>query len=137
MKHIPLFVVIVLTVAGCTTSPPEGLAFLPKLEPPPAGFDQIRLTGRSTGTLKVVRGCVRVALDRSPGFTTVLWHPGTELHRDRFGYFLRNADTGSVYRFGERIDFGGGTSSRESIEQHYPDIAERCGPPYASGWLPN
>lgn len=84
----------------------------------------------------MVRGCVRVAGAGSSGFTTVLWHRGAELERDGSGYFLRNAHTGAIYRFGQRIDFGGGQASREWIERQYPEIAKRCGPPYASGWLP-
>lgn len=91
---------------------------------------------RASGTLEMVRGCVRVADAGPSGFTTVLWHRGTELGRDGSGYFLRNAHTGTIYRFGQRIEFGGGEASREWIERQYPKIAKRCGPPYASGWLP-
>lgn len=136
MKHLHLVVIASFCVAACTSSPSTEPAFLPQLDPPPPGFDEIRLTALSSGTLEVVRGCVRVAHGGASRFTTVLWHQGTELDRDGSGYFLRNAHTGTIYRFGQRIEFGGGTAPREWIERRYPETARRCGPPYASGWLP-
>jgi hypothetical protein len=100
-------------------------------------MDDVRLTASSSGVLKIVRGCVRVSAGQPSRLVTVLWHRGTELHRDQAGYFLRESYSGATYRFGERFEFGGGTASQDWIEREYPDVAKRCGPPYASGWLPD
>ena len=135
MKRIPLLALAVLLAAACSSLTSTDVAFLPKLDPPRPGLDDVRLTGAFSGVLVVERGCVRL-LGRTPSsLTTVLWHNETELHRDGSGYFLRNSLTGTRYQFGRPIAFGGGQAQQEWIERQYPEVAKRCGPPYASGWL--
>ncbi|MCE7033457.1 hypothetical protein LY625_12685, partial [Lysobacter sp. GX 14042] len=86
--------------------------------------------------LVVERGCVRVASPDGIRARTVLWHRGTELGKDSTGYYLRNAGTRTIYHFGNQISFGGGEMPSDWAERGYPEVAERCAPPYASGWLP-
>ncbi len=89
------------------------------------------------GVPGVDHGCVRIKGTHSGSGWTILWHQGTELGHDSNGYFLRNAKTGSVYRFGQVISFGGGGLSSEMAAAQYPEVVRRCGPPYFSGWLPD
>lgn len=120
--------------SGCASmSSPEPLPFLPLLAPPPPGTETIAHTALISGRLVVERGCVRLAhRDRS---TTMIWHRGTELGRDRSGLFLRETHNGQVVRFGVQTGFGGGEMPQRHVEEAYPDVAQRCGPPYASGWI--
>lgn len=136
MGRFALFAFVASAVAGCRTASPDGAVFLPLLDPPATGLEEVRLTAAYSGSLVVDRGCVRVAGRSGHGALTVLWHRGTELGRDASGPVLRNAHSGRVYPFGRPIRFGGGEMSRDFAERQYPAIAERCGPPYASGWLP-
>lgn len=135
MKHFWQIATTCLAVSGCASPPHDGAAYLPQLDAPQQGAEEIYLTAAFSGTLTMVRGCVKVASDTTPGITTVIWHRGTELHQDRSGYFLRNSRTGAIYRVGQRIEFGGGEMPQKWTERQYPEVSKRCGPPYASGWL--
>ena len=136
MKRSHYLTFILLVAAGCAARVGSGEIFLLLLDPAPAGQDEIYLTAALGGVPVVERGCVRIASPSGDRSRTVLWHRGTELGRDATGYYLRNAKTGTLYRFGQKISFGGGEMPQEWAERGYPEIAKRCGPPYASGWLP-
>lgn len=136
MGRFALFALAASALAGCRTASPDGPVFLPLLDPPASGFDEIRLTAGYAGALVVDRGCVRVAAASGGEVLTVVWHRSTELGRGASGLMLRNAHTGRVYPFGQPIRFGGGEMARDFAERQYPEVAARCGPPYASGWLP-
>lgn len=119
-------------VSGCASVPgSEPLPFLPLLAP---RMDEIALTAAVTGRLVVERGCVKLA--HGERTTTVIWERGTELARDASGLFLRETHSGRVVRFGVETQFGGGQQSESYTAQAYPEVARRCGPPYASGWIP-
>lgn len=135
MKLVGSLVFILFVVAGCTTRGGSGEPFLPLLDQVPEEQDEVFLTAALGGVPVVEQGCVRIT--SSEGATrTVLWHRGTELGRDATGYFLRNTATGTAYHFGQQMVFGGGEMPKDWAERGYPEIAKRCGPPYASGWLP-
>jgi len=134
MKYQWLLAVLIVAAVGCTDVPLSQGPFLPLLDPPAPGQDEVFLTAAFGGIPVVDRGCVRIRAGSST--STVLWHHGTELDRDATGYFLRNAKTGTGYRFGQVMSFGGGEMPREWVEAQNPEVARRCGPPYSSGWLP-
>lgn len=136
MRHSWLLISLFAAIAGCVGLRSAAEPFLPLLAPPPPGQEEIFLLAALGGVPVIHRGCVRIKGSPSGSIRTVLWHQGTELGRDTDGYFLRNAKTGSVYRFGQVISFGGGAMPAERAAARYPDVVRRCGPPYASGWLP-
>lgn len=136
MKYFSRFAFLLVIASGCAALPAAGDPFLPLLDPVPAGQEEIYLTAALGGVPVIERGCVKIAAPGELGSRTVLWHRGTALGRDVDGYYLRNTKTGTVYRFGEPIAFGGGEMPREWAARGYPEVAARCGPPYASGWLP-
>lgn len=127
---------VVALLTGCVASGVQESPFLPMLPPPESGQDEIFLTAAFGGVLKVDQGCIKVASPNGHSTRTVLWHHGTELGRDASGMFLRNAKTGTVYRFGTPIEFGGGEMPDEWVRQRFQNVARRCAGPYASGWLP-
>lgn len=127
---------VVALLAGCVASGVQERPFLPMLPPPESGQDEIFLTAAFGGVLKVDQGCIKVVSPNGHSTRTVLWHHGTELGRDASGMFLRNAKTGTVYRFGTRIEFGGGEMPDQWVRQRFPNVAQRCAGPYASAWLP-
>jgi hypothetical protein len=119
---------------GCASADPnEPLPFLPMLAPPPPGTHEIRYTAAQTGKLVVEKGCVKIMSGRHA--ETVLWHQGTELGRDASGLFLRETHSGQVVRFGTTTTFGGGNLPEDYVARAYPELAQRCGPPYGSGWI--
>ncbi len=128
--------VLLHALYGCAVVPSNSEPFLPMLNRPELGQDEIYLTAALGGILVLERGCVRIATPSSNQSRTVLWHQGTELGRDAQGYYLRNAKTGTRYRFGTQISFGGGEMPPEWAAQGYPEVARRCDPPYSTGWLP-
>jgi hypothetical protein len=109
---------------------------LPRLDPPLPGQEEVYLTAALGGIPVIERGCVRIASPSGDRRETVLWHHGTDLNKDSHGYFLRNSKTGTQYRFGTVIAFGGGEMPAKWAAQKYPEVVRRCGPPYSSGWLP-
>lgn len=131
----PGYYLLLLSLSGCAGLP-GGKPFLPLLDPPEPGRDEIYLTAALGGVPVIERGCVRIHSPSADRSRTVFWHRGTELGRDAQGYYLRNAKTGTLYRFGTLISFGGGEMPPEWATQKYPEAVRRCGPPYASGWLP-
>lgn len=116
--------------------PLTGSPLFPRLMPPSPGTDEVFLTGGITGVLVIDHDCVRL---RTVGgtSTTVLWHRGIALEHDSNGYLIRHANTGRTFRIGETLRLGGGGMPQRQVQAQYPEVAQRCGPPYASGWLPD
>lgn len=124
-----------LVLAGCASNQvAQPLPFLPQaaLQPPEIG--EVWLTAAFNGKLVVESDCVKVRAPKSRRSTTVLWYQGMELHRDKEGLYLRSAHTGNIARFNVPVEFGGGSASAEHIQNTYPEVARRCGPPYAYGY---
>ncbi len=136
MRHSWLLIPLLTAVTGCAELHSATEPFLPLLAPPAPGEDEIFMLSSGSGIPVVDRGCVRIKSTHSRRMGTVLWHQGTELGNDTNGCFLRNVRTGSVYRFGQVISFGGGEMPTEWAASQYPEVARRCGPPYSTGWLP-
>ncbi|MFX1724038.1 hypothetical protein [Stenotrophomonas sp. AS1] len=130
------YCILFVAISGCAAVLGGGEPFLPLLNPPPPGQEEVYLTAALGGVPVIERGCVRIASPAGDRSRTVLWHRGTELGKDSQGYYLLNARTGTRYRFGTVIAFGGGEMPADWAAQSYPEAVRRCGPPYASGWLP-
>ena len=113
----------------------ESTPFFPKVAPPHAGTEQVMLTAAFRGEPIVERGCVKVRSPGSSSATTVLWYQGAELGRDAQGLFLRDQRSSRMVRFNEPANFGGGSAPSEYVERAYPEVARRCGGPYAFGYL--
>jgi hypothetical protein len=128
----------VLALAGCASHQAGApLPFFPQAAPAPPGLDEVWLTAAFSGQVVIEKGCVKV---RSPGArhgTTVLWYQGIALDRDESGLFLRVVHNGKVTRFDTPSQFGGGDVGTDDVETSYPDVARRCGPPYAYGYPAN
>jgi hypothetical protein len=128
-----------IALVACTSNPRSSeLPFFPQVAPTPLGLDEVWLTAAFNGEVVVEKGCVRVRHPEGKNSTTVLWYQGIELSQDASGMSLRDARSGRVLtRFNALTDFGGGTAPAEYIEQRYPEVARRCGPPYAYGYPAN
>lgn len=111
------------------------LPYLPMEAPPAPGTVGIALTARYVGRLVVEHDCVK--LDGGRQRTTLLWAPGTTIGRDSAGLFLRESHTGAVVRFGTELHVGGGEMPEDVVARAYPEVAQRCGGPYAQGWIPD
>jgi len=135
MRRLRYFV-LAIALSGCAAVPHRDQPFLPLLNSPEPGQEEIYLTAALGGVPVIQRGCVRIKSQFGDASRTVLWHRGTELVKDSTGYYLRNSKTGTLYRFGTNISFGGGEMPQEWAERLYPEATRRCGPPYSSGWLP-
>jgi hypothetical protein len=124
-----------LLLAGCASNQvAQPLPFFPQVAPPPPGLEEVWLTAAIDGKLVVENGCVKVRSPKAQQSSTVLWYQGIDLGRDKVGLFLRNSHTGNVTRFNVQAKFGGGSASAEHIRRDYPEVARRCGPPYAFGY---
>jgi len=96
------------------------------------------MTALLTGRPVVDGSCVKVEVaDPRGDRITVLWHLETEMEKRGGELFLRNSLTGDVYPFGEELRIGGGQMPAAYVTREHPDVAERCGPPYWSGYLPS
>jgi hypothetical protein len=83
--------------------------------------------------LVIEDGCVKLRGSRGPA-RTILWYQGIKLDRDEKGLLVRNTFTGGITRFGENAEFGGGGAPDEYVQREYPEVARRCGSPYAFGY---
>ncbi|RDZ26167.1 hypothetical protein [Lysobacter silvisoli] len=130
-----VMVSIGLLLAACagTAEHQTPLPYLPREAPPPPGTVGIALTAGYVGRLLVERGCVK--LDGGRRRTTMLWTPGTTIGRDARGLFLRESHAGGVVRFGAKIHIGGGELPEQFVARAYPEVVQRCGGPYAQGWI--
>lgn len=134
MKILAIGSFLVLT--GCVSNQvAQPLPFLPQVALQPPEIGEVWLTAAFDGKLMVESDCVKVRAPKAQRSTTVLWYQGMELHRDKEGLYLRSAHTGEIARFNVPVEFGGGSASAEHIRQAYPEVARRCGPPYAYGYL--
>lgn len=125
----------ILVLAGCAARHVAApLPFFPRLAPPAPGLAEIWLTAAFDGRLVVEDGCVKVHPSNAQRSVTVLWHQDIELRRDTKGLFLLTPRNGHVTRFDVPANFGGGLVSAARIQQTYPEVARRCGPPYAYGY---
>ncbi len=125
-----------LFLVGCASNQvAQPLPFFPQLAPPlPGGLKEVRLLAAFGGKLVVENDCVKLRYREGQKSTTVLWYQGIELRRDKLGLFLRSSHTGKVTRFNVPVAIGGGQASPEYIQRAYPEVARRCGPPYALGY---
>ncbi|MFO1474922.1 MAG: hypothetical protein U1F20_10755 [Lysobacterales bacterium] len=139
MRPSILVVLMPLALAACTSNPARSrLPFFPQVAPtPPGGYDPTWLTAAFEGEVVVENGCVKVRYPGARPSTTVLWYQGIELDRDERGLFLRDESGAHVTRFHTMTQFGGGEAPAKYIEKAYPEIARRCGPPYAYGYPAN
>ena len=125
-------------IAACASDPTSAhLPFFPQIAPTPPGLDAIALTAAFSGKVIVENDCVKVRYPGAKRSTTVLWYQGIELDRDERGVFFRDKSGAHVTRFHTMTRFGGGEASTEDIEKSNPEIARRCGPPYAYGYPAN
>jgi hypothetical protein len=136
MKILAVMSSSLLALVACANNPRESeLPFFPQVRPTPPGLDEVWLTAAFTGQVVNEKGCVKVRHPRTERSTTVLWYQGIELGKDSSGMFLRDAQSGKILtRFNTITDFGGGTAPADYIGQSYPEVARRCGPPYAYGY---
>ena len=135
MKSPAHFCFVALLLFGCAHSQPEHpRPFFPQLASPPPGLEEVWLTAAFEGTLVVADGCVKVRSLDGQLDTTVLWYQGIELVRDKSGLSIQNIHTGETARFNVPAKFGGGDASDEHVQRNYPEVARRCGPPYAVGY---
>ena len=135
MKTLAAISFCALLLAGCVHDQRDtSLPFFPQLPPSPDGFEEVWLTAAFEGTLVISEGCVKVRSLDGQSDTTVLWYHGIELARDRSGLLIRNTYTGDVARFNVPSRFGGGDASEENVQRNHPEVARKCGPPYAVGY---
>ncbi|GAB1594567.1 hypothetical protein [Lysobacter claricitrinus] len=124
---------VALLLNGCATHAASVAPYLPLEAPPPPGVGVVALTAASFGVLVVDHGCVRVKNGRK--LHTVIWMRNTRLGHDEAGYFLTRIGSDRRYRIGSYIEFGGGGLGSGSPDSADPDAVQRCGPPYAQGYL--
>jgi len=127
-----------LTLVACSSDRvSSSLPFFPQVAPQPPGSEELWLLAAYRGKLVVENGCVRLRPLEGTHSTTVLWYQGIELDRDKSGLLLRGGRSGKITRFNTLSEFGGGEAPAEYIERDYPEVARRCGPPYAFGYPAN
>lgn len=132
---ILLIALLPVALAACTHGSWSGdMPVFPKVKVAPPGLDQVWLTAGMSGKLVVENGCVKLRGPRGGKAKTILWYEGIELDRDEKGLFLRNTFTGGITRFNEPAGFGGGGAPEEFVVAEYPEVARRCGGPYAFGY---
>jgi hypothetical protein len=129
----PILLALVACASNQASSP---LPFFPQVAPQPPGLDEVWLLAAYRGEVIVENGCVKLRSPDGTLSTTVLWYQGVELDRDESGLLLRGPG-GSITRFNTLSEFGGGEASPEYVERDYPEVARRCGPPYAYGYPAN
>ena len=125
-----------LFLGGCASHQvTQPLPFFPQAAPPlPGGLKEVRLLMGFGGELVVENDCVKLRYRKGQQSTTVIWHQGLELGRDKIGLFIRNSHTGGITRFNVPVKVGGGDALPEYVQRAYPEVARRCGPPYALGY---
>ena len=138
MKNLATVGSVLLALVACASHQAGlPLPFFPQVAPQPPGLDEVRLLGAYRGELIVENGCGKLRSPDGTHSTTVLWHQGVALERDESGLLFRSSPAGSITRFNTLSEFGGGEASPEYVERDYPEVAQRCGPPYASGYPVN
>lgn len=97
-------------LAGCQSGPAldAPLPYIAVLKPPPPGIEPILLLAGQQGRIVISKDCV---LAQAPGSGTTwlpVFYPGTAVGRDDHGLFLRDPESGTIFRHGNRFEGGGG-----------------------------
>ena len=138
MRTPAIFTLLLVALAACASNRANTpLPFFPQAAPQPPGLEEIWLLAAYRGEVIVEKGCVKLRSAGGARTTTMLWYQGIELAQDEAGLFLRGGPGGKITRFNTLSDFGGGEAQREHVERDYPEVARRCGPPYAYGYPAN
>lgn len=125
-----------LAITGCAhrSVVPVTPNDLVRFAPPPAGMEEIWLTGSASGRLAYRNGCFRLV--RRDDFT-ILW-PHSYVAVVRSDGRRGVMDGGGNTAFdGDYVTLGGGGGSEEApVHVLHRETAIACGGPYSSGWLP-
>ncbi|MXO75048.1 hypothetical protein GRI40_07450 [Altererythrobacter aerius] len=112
-----LAIFLSILTAGCVaghpvrdaSSLPGPLPFAAVRAAPRAGENPILLLAGVSGRVRIDGQCVTIA-QASGGLPVLpLFYDGTTVGRDAEGYFLRDGQTGAVFRDGDSFHGGGGT----------------------------
>ena len=134
MKRYWLAMILTALAAGCTNpTPPMDEVLLPRLKPLRSGTDDVRLQALLVGRLVIDQGCIKI--ENAGHLITVLWHNEVELVPGERPPVLRDTSTGRTYLIGENVRTGGGSSDPNYVAREHPEVASRCGPPYAVGYF--
>lgn len=119
--------ILAITTSGCIKgmpvrdagSLPGALPFAAIRAAPPDGREQIMLTAGIGGRFRIDAECVLIedSLRGPPLFP--FFYDGTRIGRDQGGFYIRDGESGAVFRDGDRFVGGGGYTPIVVFEERY------------------